>query len=109
MAKNPTSEFLATLKSYINQLTDGDRTPNEVASALNGWARESAESIKAKVAEEVEAQVSKMGFIKRTEYDKLVARVEKLEKSKSVKSVAKKSTAKKSAAPKKPLSKKASK
>jgi hypothetical protein len=50
-----------------------------------------------------------MGFIKRTEYDKLVARVEKLEKSKSVKSVAKKSTAKKSAAPKKPLSKKASK
>ena len=109
MAKNPTSEFLATLKSYINQLTDGDRTPNEVASALNGWARESAESIKAKVAEEVEAQVSKMGFIKRTEYDKLVARVEKLEKSKSVKIVAKKSTAKKSAAPKKPLSKKASK
>jgi BMFP domain-containing protein YqiC len=109
MAKTPTSELFATLKGYINQLTDGDRTPNEVASALNGWARESAESVKVKVAEEVEAQVSKMGFIKRTEYDKLVARVEKLEKSKSVKSVAKKSTAKKSAAPKKPLSKKASK
>ncbi len=95
MAKNPTSEFLATLKSYINQLTDGDRTPNEVASALNGWARESAESIKAKVAEEVEAQVSKMGFIKRAEYEKLLARVEKLEKSTSVKNATKKSSSKK--------------
>jgi BMFP domain-containing protein YqiC len=80
MAKNPTSEFISTIKSYLNQLSDGDRTPNEVASALNGWARESAESVKAKVAEEVEAQVSKMGFIKRAEYEKLVARVEKLEK-----------------------------
>ena len=118
MAKNPTSELFATLKGYINQLTDGDRTPNEVASALNGRARESAESIKAKVAEEVEAQVSKMGFIKRAEYDKLLARVEKLEKSKSVKNPAKKSSIKKPvaatkvkmpAATKKSASKKASK
>lgn len=118
MAKNPTSELFATLKGYINQLTDGDRTPNEVASALNGWARESAESIKTKVAEEVEAQVSKMGFIKRAEYDKLLTRVEKLEKSTSVKKVAKKSAikkpavttkVKKTAVTKKAASKKASK
>lgn len=118
MAKNPTSELFATLKGYVNQLTDGDRTPNEVASALNGWARESAESIKTKVAEEVEAQVSKMGFIKQAEYDKLLTRVEKLEKSTSVKNVAKKSAikkpavttkVKKTAVTKKAASKKASK
>ncbi len=118
MAKNPTSELFATLKGYINQLTDGERTPNEVATALNGWARESAESIKAKVAEEVEAQVSKMGFIKRVEYEKLLARVEKLEKSPSVKNVTKKSAikkpavatkVKKTAVTKKAASKKASK
>jgi hypothetical protein len=93
MAKTPTGELFSTLKSYLNQLTDGDRTPNEVASALNGWARESAESVKVKIAEEVEAQVLKMGFIKRSEYEKLVARVEKLEKPPVKKSPVKKSPA----------------
>jgi BMFP domain-containing protein YqiC len=110
MAKTPTGELFATLKGYLNQLSDGDRTPNEMASALNGWARESAESVKAKIAEEVDAQVSKMGFIKRAEYEKLVARVEKLEKSPARKSstkkvpatakIAKKSVAKKATAKK---------
>jgi hypothetical protein len=113
MAKNPTSEFLTMIKSYINQLSDGDRTPNEVASALNGWARESAESVKAKVAEEVEAQVLKMGFIKRAEYEKLVARVEKLEKPSVKKSTAAKPSVKKAATKKvsatKATAKKASK
>ena len=112
MAKNPTSELFSTLKSYLNQLSDGDRTPNEVASALNGWARESAESIKVKIAEEVDAQVSKMGFIKRAEYEKLAARVAKLEKSSVHKSTSTKSTAKKAPAKKstvkKAISKKAS-
>lgn len=108
MAKTPTGELFATLKGYINQLSDGDRTPNEVASALNGWARESAESVKAKIAEEVEAQVSKMGFIKRAEYEKLVARVEKLEKSQAVSSP-KKSAVKKSAAAPKSVKKSAAK
>lgn len=113
MAKNPTSELFATLKGYLNQLSDGDRTPNEVASALNGWARESAESIKAKIAEEVEAQVSKMGFIKRAEYEKLAARVEKLEKSPAKRGVVKKAPVKakivKKSAVKKTTAKKVSK
>ena len=99
MAKSPTSELFTTLKGYFNQLSEGERTPTEVASALNDWARESAESVKAKIAEEVETTVSKMGFIKREEYDKLVARVNALEK----KSPAKKSTAK----PAKKIAKKA--
>jgi BMFP domain-containing protein YqiC len=107
MAKTPTGELFTTLKSYFNQLTEGERTPTEVASALNDWARESAESVKAKIAEEVETTVSKMGFIKREEYEKLVARVNSLEKGapakkaarkapvKAVKKVAKKAPAKK--------------
>lgn len=101
MAKTPTGELFSTLKSYLNQISDGDRTPNEVASALNDWARESAESVKVKIAEEVEAQVSKMGFIKRAEYEKLVARVEKLEKGATAKgSTRKSSTASSRVAPK---------
>ncbi|CAN2196533.1 hypothetical protein MCEMRE196_00688 [Candidatus Nanopelagicaceae bacterium] len=89
MAKTPTSELFSTLKGYLNQLSEGERTPTEVASALNDWARESAESVKAKIAEEVEATVSKMGFVKREEYDKLVARVASLEKKTVKKSTAK--------------------
>jgi BMFP domain-containing protein YqiC len=114
MAKTPTSELFTTLKGYFNQLTEGERTPTEVASALNDWARDSAESVKAKIAEEVEATVSKMGFIKREEYEMLLSRLEKLEaksskksKSPSAKSAAKKSEAKKVA--KKSEAKKASK
>ena len=95
MAKS-SNDLFATLRTYISKVTEGEKSPAEVAAALNGWARESAESIKAKVAEEVDAQVSKMGFIKRAEYEKLAARVEKLEKSRAKKSPAKK------AAPKKP-------
>jgi BMFP domain-containing protein YqiC len=102
MAKSPTSEIFSTLKSYFNQLSEGERTPTEVASAFNDWARESAESVKAKIAEEVEATVSKMGFVKREEYDKLVNRVAALEKKsvksnavKPVKKIVKKSPAKK--------------
>jgi BMFP domain-containing protein YqiC len=80
MAKTPAGELFTTLKSYFNQLSEGERTPTEVASALNDWARESAESVKAKIAEEVEATVSKMGFVKREDYEKLVDRVSALEK-----------------------------
>jgi BMFP domain-containing protein YqiC len=81
MAKNPTplTELFATLKGYINQLSSGERSASEVGSALNDWARDSAESIKAKIHEEVEASVSKMGFIKREEFDALLLRVSKLE------------------------------
>ena len=79
MATSSAGELFSTLKGYINQLSDGERSPSEVASAFNEWARDSAESIKAKVAEEVEASVAKMGFIKRDEFDALLARVEALE------------------------------
>lgn len=92
MAKSPTGELFSTLKGYFNALSEGEKSPTEVASALNDWARESAESVKAKISEEVESTVSKMGFIKREEYELLLARVEKLEKHSGKKSSAKKST-----------------
>jgi BMFP domain-containing protein YqiC len=81
MSKTPTplSELFATLKGYVNQLSAGERTPGEVGSALNDWARDSAESIKAKIHEEVEASVAKMGFVKREEFDALQKRLVKLE------------------------------
>jgi BMFP domain-containing protein YqiC len=85
MSKTPTplTELFATLKGYVNQLSAGERTPGEVGSALNDWARDSAESIKAKIHEEVEASVAKMGFVKREEFDALQSRLEKLEVGKA--------------------------
>lgn len=115
MAERPASasEFLSTLKGYFNALSEGERTPTEVASAFNEWAREGAESIKAKIAEEVEIAVAKMGFVKRDEYELLLDRVTQLEKANKkalvkkspVKKVASTNVAKKKAPVKKKVSK----
>jgi BMFP domain-containing protein YqiC len=105
------NDIFSTLRTYISKVTEGERTPAEVAAAVNSWARESADALKAKIHEEVEASVAKMGFIKREEFDRLAAQVAALDgkapaKSSSAKSAAKpaakktsakKTTAKKSA------------
>ncbi len=46
MANQTPSELFAALKGYLTELSDGERTPGEVASALGDWAREGKESIK---------------------------------------------------------------
>jgi len=94
MAKPPVSEIFSTLKSYAQKLSDGERTPAEIASALNDWAHESKDSVRAKIHEEVEAAVSKMGFIKRYEFDALAKQVAAMKKT-PAKKTAKKSPAKK--------------
>ena len=93
MAKSPVAELFSTLKSYAQKLSDGERTPSEIASALNDWAHESAESVRGKIHEEVEMAVLKMGFVKREEFDALAREVASLKKPK--KSTAKKTAAKK--------------
>ena len=103
MAKQPLNEVFSTLKSYARKLSDGERTPAEIASALNDWAHESGQSLKAKISEEVEAAVLKMGFVKREEFDALVREVNALKKGK--KSPAKKSATKKAAVKKSPAKK----
>ena len=94
MAKPQPSEIFTTLKGYVQKLSDGERTPAEIGAALNDWAKESAESVKSKIHEEVESVVLKMGFIKRDEFDALAAEVAALKKS-AKKAPAKKRTVKK--------------
>jgi BMFP domain-containing protein YqiC len=106
MAK-ASNDLFSTLRTYLTKVTEGERTPAEVAAAVNSWARESADALKAKIHEEVESSVAKMGFIKRDEFDRLSAQVAALggksavkkktpsKKSESTKSSAKKSTGKK--------------
>jgi len=80
MAKSPISELFSTLRSYAQKLSDGERTPSEIASALNDWAHESAESVRGKIHEEVETAVLKMGFVKREEFEALAIEVSSLKK-----------------------------
>jgi BMFP domain-containing protein YqiC len=94
------NDIFSTLRTYVTKVTEGERTPAEVAAAVNSWARESADALKAKIHEEVEASVAKMGFIKRDEFDRLAAQVAALSGS----APKKKSSAKKS--PAKPAVKK---
>ena len=97
MAK-ASNDLFSTLRTYLSKVTEGERSPAEVAAAVNSWARESAEALKAKIHEEVEASVAKMGFIKREEFDRLAAQVAALsgEKSSVKKATTKKAPAKKS-------------
>lgn len=100
MAKAPITEIFSTLKSYAQKLSDGERTPAEIATALNDWAHESADSVRAKIHEEVEAAVLKMGFVKREEFDALakeVAALKKAAKKSPAKKIAKKAPTKKAA------------
>lgn len=106
----PANDLFSTLRAYVSKLTEGERTPAEVAAAVNAWARESADALKAKINEEVEASVAKMGFIKREEFDRLAAQVAALNGKKPVKKEsAKNSPVKKSPAKKSPAKKAAKK
>ena len=112
MAKS-SNDLFATLRTYVSKVTEGEKSPAEVAAALNGWARESADALKSKIHEEVEASVAKMGFVKREEFDRLAAQVAAMKggtsakKSAPKKATAKKSTVKKATAKKAAPKKKA--
>lgn len=98
MAKS-SNDLFATLRTYVSKVTEGEKSPAEVAAALNGWARESADALKSKIHEEVEASVAKMGFVKREEFDRLAAQVAAMKGGTSAKkSAAKKAAPKKAAA-----------
>ena len=101
MAKS-SNDLFSTLRTYISKVTEGEKSPAEVAAALNGWARESADALKSKIHEEVEASVAKMGFVKREEFDRLASQVAAMnggasaKKAAPKKAIAKKATVKKS-------------
>ena len=93
------NDLFSSLKTYLTKLSDGEKTPQEVAAALNAWARESADTLKAKIHDEVEATVLKMGFVKREEFDQLLARVDAIAPVNKKKTAPVKKSAAKKAAP----------
>ena len=92
------NDIFSTLRTYLGKVTDGDKNASEVASTVNQWLREGGEALKVKIEDEVERSVSKMGFVKRGEFEALKEEVARLKMNKP---------ARKSAAPKKKSAKKA--
>ena len=72
------NDLLSALRTYLSKVTSGEKSPQEVAAALNAWARESGEAIKIRVEEEVQRTVKRMGFAKQDDLDRLAREVERL-------------------------------
>jgi len=77
------NDLLSALRTYLSKVSSGEKSPQEVAAALNAWARESGEAIKVRVEEELQRSAKKMGFAKQEDLDRLAREVEVL-KSKLV-------------------------
>ena len=111
MSKN--NDIKATIKSIIENVQLGNKSGTEVAQSVNVWLKEGGEALKIKIEDEVERSVSKMGFVKRGEFEALKQEVAALKKggaASSSKKLATKSAPKKAAtkktAAKKPVAKK---
>ena len=100
MSKN--SDIKATIKSLIENVQLGNKSGSEVAQSVNLFLKEGGEAIKVKIEDEVERSVSKMGFVKRGEFEALKQEVAALKKggASAKKSPAKKSTGNKTTAKK---------
>ena len=94
MSKN--SDFISTLKSFAKNVHLGDKSATDVADSVNAWLKEGGEALKVKIEDEVERSVSKMGFVKRGEFEALKQEVASLKKG-TPKKVVKKAAAKKTA------------
>ena len=64
-------DLFSALKNYAAKLSNGEKSPAEIAAALNIWLKESGESLKEKIEAEVSQSVSKMGFAKQSDLIKL--------------------------------------
>ena len=108
------NDIFSTLRTYLSKITDGDKSATEVASAVNQWLREGGEALKVKIEDEVERSVSKMGFVKRGEFEALKEELTRLKVElknegmtrKATKKAATKDSTAKKAAPKKAAVKK---
>ena len=103
------NDLFSTLRTYLNKVSDGEKNASEVASTVNQWLREGGEALKIKIEDEVERSVSKMGFVKRGEFEALKEEVARLRMSASPKDTVRKAPVKKTTVKKVSVKKTASK
>lgn len=80
------------LRNNLKRIKEAD--PVELAGQLNTWLHESGESLRLRIEDEVEKAVTKRGFVKRSDFAKLEARISALEGKKSATNSKKKSVKK---------------
>jgi hypothetical protein len=76
MSRN--SDLRSTFKSFTENLASGNKSATDVADSLNTWLKDGGEALRMKIEDEVERSVSKMGFIKRGEFEALRQQVAEL-------------------------------
>ena len=113
------NDLLSALRTYLSKVGSGEKSPQEVAAALNQWARESGDAIKKRIDEEVESKVKRMGFAKQSDLERVERELAELKgrmgggrapkKAPAKKGPAKKAPAKSSNGEKKKASKKSAK
>ena len=72
------NDLFSALRTYLTKVTAGEKTPQEIAAALNTWARESSDAIKIRVEEEIQRSAKKMGFAKQSDLEKVARELEEL-------------------------------
>lgn len=72
------SDFKSAFKSWADNLASGNKSATDVAGSLNLWLKEGGEALRVKIEDEVERSASKMGFIKRGEFEALRQQVAEL-------------------------------
>ena len=75
------------LRDNLKRLKETD--PVELAGQVNNWLQESGEALRLRIEDEVEKAVTKRGFVKRSEFLKLEARIAALEGKPASKSASK--------------------
>jgi hypothetical protein len=76
MSRN--NDLRSTFKSFTENLASGNKSAADVADSLNTWLKDGGEALRVKIEDEVERSVSKMGFIKRGEFEALRQQVAEL-------------------------------
>ena len=76
MSRN--NNLRSTFRSLTENLASGNKSAADVADSLNTWLKEGGEALRVKIEDEVERSVSKMGFIKRGEFEALRQQVAEL-------------------------------
>jgi hypothetical protein len=76
MSRN--NDLKSTFKSFTENLASGNKSAADVADSLNTWLKDGGEALRVKIEDEVERSVSKMGFIKRGEFEALRQQVAEL-------------------------------
>ena len=73
------SDINAILKKYLAAMGKNEAGLAELTSNLRGWAVENGEVVKEKIEKQIDDAAVRMGFVKASDLDSLLARISELE------------------------------